>query len=88
MISSFFIAFPFYFQKFLLSLNQEETFLVDPADIQPFFKLDCRFLKGASSIDKHFQSTPFEKNIPVSCISCVIIQFSCLFTMSINTRDS
>ncbi|KAM2020789.1 hypothetical protein ACFX16_042885 [Malus domestica] len=24
-----------------------------------------RFIKGASSIDQHFYSTPFEKNIPV-----------------------
>lgn len=32
---------------------------------QLIFK-SCRFLNGAESIDDHFHSTPFEKNIPVS----------------------
>ncbi|CAF1729587.1 unnamed protein product [Brassica napus] len=36
-----------------------------PLSLQYGFSVVEKFLKGASSIDKHFQSTPFEKNIPV-----------------------
>ncbi|KAG7533051.1 Phosphoglucose isomerase (PGI) [Arabidopsis thaliana x Arabidopsis arenosa] len=36
-----------------------------PLSLQYGFSVVEKFLKGASSIDQHFQSTPFEKNIPV-----------------------
>nr|BAB17646.1 cytosolic phosphoglucose isomerase [Arabidopsis thaliana] len=36
-----------------------------PLSLQYGFSMVEKFLKGASSIDQHFQSTPFEKNIPV-----------------------
>ncbi|XP_047325040.1 glucose-6-phosphate isomerase, cytosolic [Impatiens glandulifera] len=36
-----------------------------PLSLQYGFTLVEKFLKGASSVDQHFQSTPFEKNIPV-----------------------
>ncbi|KAI3953590.1 hypothetical protein MKW92_017878 [Papaver armeniacum] len=36
-----------------------------PLSLQYGFPLVEKFLKGASSIDKHFNSAPFEKNIPV-----------------------
>ncbi|KAL8508463.1 hypothetical protein ACS0TY_018914 [Phlomoides rotata] len=36
-----------------------------PLSLQYGFEVVERFLKGASSIDQHFHSTPFEKNLPV-----------------------
>jgi glucose-6-phosphate isomerase len=36
-----------------------------PLSLQYGFPVVEKFLKGASSIDQHFYSTPFEKNIPV-----------------------
>ncbi|XP_009364475.2 glucose-6-phosphate isomerase, cytosolic 2B [Pyrus x bretschneideri] len=36
-----------------------------PLSLQYGFSVVEKFLKGASSIDQHFYSTPFEKNIPV-----------------------
>ncbi|XP_031125326.1 glucose-6-phosphate isomerase, cytosolic [Ipomoea triloba] len=36
-----------------------------PLALQYGFPIVEKFLKGASSIDRHFYSTPFEKNIPV-----------------------
>ncbi|KAJ6832879.1 glucose-6-phosphate isomerase, cytosolic [Iris pallida] len=36
-----------------------------PLSLQYGFSVIEKFLNGASSIDKHFHSTPFEKNIPV-----------------------
>ncbi|CAL2233347.1 unnamed protein product [Prunus armeniaca] len=36
-----------------------------PLSLQYGFSVVEKFLKGASSIDQHFCSTPFEKNIPV-----------------------
>ncbi|ESQ44810.1 hypothetical protein EUTSA_v10003173mg [Eutrema salsugineum] len=36
-----------------------------PLSLQYGFSVVEKFLKGASSIDQHFRSTPFEKNIPV-----------------------
>ncbi|KAL6176495.1 hypothetical protein ACLB2K_053128 [Fragaria x ananassa] len=36
-----------------------------PLSLQYGFSLVEKFLKGASSIDQHFHSAPFEKNIPV-----------------------
>ncbi|KAL4584341.1 hypothetical protein LXL04_008940 [Taraxacum kok-saghyz] len=36
-----------------------------PLSLQYGFPVVEKFLKGARSIDQHFQSTPFEKNIPV-----------------------
>nr|BAC11915.1 cytosolic phosphoglucose isomerase [Arabidopsis halleri subsp. gemmifera]BAC77718.1 cytosolic phosphoglucose isomerase [Arabidopsis halleri subsp. gemmifera] len=36
-----------------------------PLSLQYGFSVVEKFLKGASSIDQHFQSTPIEKNIPV-----------------------
>ncbi|CAH9117279.1 unnamed protein product [Cuscuta europaea] len=36
-----------------------------PLSLQYGFPIIEKFLKGASSIDQHFCSTPFEKNIPV-----------------------
>ncbi|XP_057964551.1 glucose-6-phosphate isomerase, cytosolic 1-like [Malania oleifera] len=36
-----------------------------PLSLQYGFSVVEKFLKGASSIDQHFFSTPFEKNIPV-----------------------
>lgn len=36
-----------------------------PLSLQYGFLVIEKFLKGASSIDQHFYSTPFEKNIPV-----------------------
>ncbi|KAJ6839354.1 glucose-6-phosphate isomerase, cytosolic [Iris pallida] len=36
-----------------------------PLSLQYGFSVIEKFLSGASSIDKHFHSTPFEKNIPV-----------------------
>lgn len=83
-----FYCIPVLFSKVVTVSKSRRNLLSRSSWYSAFSKLDCRFLKGASSIDQHFQSTPFEKNIPVSCISCVIIQFSCLFAMSINTRDS
>ncbi|KAG8503108.1 hypothetical protein CXB51_000887 [Gossypium anomalum] len=37
-----------------------------PLSLQYGFSIVEKFLKGASSIDEHFRSAPFEKNIPVS----------------------
>ncbi|XP_068655639.1 glucose-6-phosphate isomerase, cytosolic [Aristolochia californica] len=36
-----------------------------PLSLQYGFSIVQKFLEGASSIDRHFYSTPFEKNIPV-----------------------
>ncbi|XP_042519876.1 glucose-6-phosphate isomerase, cytosolic [Macadamia integrifolia] len=36
-----------------------------PLSLQYGFSVVEKFLKGASSIDRHFRSAPFEKNIPV-----------------------
>ncbi|XP_074357091.1 glucose-6-phosphate isomerase, cytosolic 1-like [Apium graveolens] len=36
-----------------------------PLSLQYGFPVVEKFLKGASSIDQHFRSTPFERNIPV-----------------------
>ncbi|KAM6544261.1 hypothetical protein CsatB_008708 [Cannabis sativa] len=37
-----------------------------PLSLQYGFPIVEKFLKGASSIDRHFHSAPYEKNIPVS----------------------
>jgi glucose-6-phosphate isomerase len=36
-----------------------------PLSLQYGFPIVEKFLKGAASIDQHFYSTPYEKNIPV-----------------------
>lgn len=67
MVSSFLLYSRFILKEMYYVSKSRENVHNKAVNIQSFF-LDGRFLKGASSIDQHFQSTPFEKNIPVSVL--------------------
>lgn len=49
------------------------------------FFFEWRFLKGASSIDQHFHSAPFEKNLPVSLFCKMKLQCANLYICTMIT---
>lgn len=66
----------FYIGKIMLFLCKLFGRIVDS-----FLCLIERFLKGASSIDQHFYSTPLEKNIPVCAFADLTFSFIFVLTM-------